>query len=505
MNQSAITNGSGVATFTGLPEGSGYSLTATKGGQTSSGVSATVVAAATTNVAIAMPVGIVAVTVSSGGSPMSGATVTLTGGNITGTITAGSTTDVNGQVTIPNVPAGAGITVTATKGLQTGSTAGVSVTGGSTTNVTVAMPLGIIAVTVLWAGSPVANCIGCVTLSGGALSSPVTGDTNASGQVNFNNVPAASGYTVSATKNGQTGQTAGVTVTGGSTTNVTVNLPVGSIAVTVTWVGSPVANCANCVTISGGNLSAPVTASTNASGQITVNSIPAGSGYTVSVTKNGQTGTTSGVTVTNGATTPVTVLMPTGTISVTVNWAGQPTNTASISITGGPSGASYSGTTNSSGVANITVPATTASFPYTVTPTKNNGTGSGSVTTLVSGGTASLTINLTPTKTFTVTVKQNNVNIPGINVTISVTGGPGGTLGANPAWTFSGVLNASSQATITVPQGVGSFTYTLKAYLTACTGASNRSGQLTGRSDNSATTTATVNMTTATCPWSPLP
>ena len=158
-NQSTTTNGSGVATFTDIPAGSGYSLTAAKSGETSAATAATVTAGASTNVPVAMPVGNVAVTVSSAGSPIVGATVTLTGGNISGTITAGSTTDVNGQVTITNVPKGSGVTVTATKGLQTGSQSPVTVPNGSTVAVTVAMPLGSIAVTATWptARSPTAR------------------------------------------------------------------------------------------------------------------------------------------------------------------------------------------------------------------------------------------------------------------------------------------------------------------------------------------------------------
>ena len=239
--QTAPTNGSGVATFTDLPAGSGYNLTASKGGQTSTSTPGTVTAGSSTNVPIAMPVGSVAVTVTSAGSPISGATVTLQNGNITGTITAGTTTDALGQVTIPNVPAGAGVTVTATKGAQTGQTTPVTVASPGPTNVSVVMPLGQIDVTVLWAGSAVANCADpCVQLSGGALVTPVTGGTDASGKVSFLNVPAGPGYIVTVNKGGQTGQQSGITVTSPGPNAVTVNMPVSSVPVHVDWAGSPV-------------------------------------------------------------------------------------------------------------------------------------------------------------------------------------------------------------------------------------------------------------------------
>ncbi len=491
------TDASGNVTFINVPAGTGYTVTATKSGQSASATPVTVTNGATTNVSLALPTGTLVVNVTSGGSAVTGATVAVTGGPMA--ITS-QTTNSSGQTTFLNVPVSATYTVTATTGSQSVSQSSVSVTVGATTTVNLAFPLGTVQVNVQWAGLPVANCVNCVTISGGNLSAAVTGSTDASGNVTFVNIPAGAGYTVTATKSGQTGTQSGITVTGGSTTSVSISMPTGSVAVTVTWVGAAVANCASCVTLSGGNLAASVVGSTDATGKVTFINVPAGSGYTVTVVKNGQTGTATAITVTNGATTPVTVAMPTGTISVTVTWAGQPTNTASISITGGPSGATYSGTTNSSGIATITVPATTVAFPYTVTATKNNGTGSASVTSLATGATASPTIALTPTKNLVITVQQNGVAIPNIAVTLSITGGPGGTVGALPAW--GGALTTTntspSKITVTVPQGVGTFTYTIRAYRTGC--GTVRSGVIAAISDNAATLTATVNMATASCP-----
>ena len=55
FSKSGTTNGSGVATFTDIPEGAGYSLTASKSGQTSAAASATAIGGTTVNVPIAMP------------------------------------------------------------------------------------------------------------------------------------------------------------------------------------------------------------------------------------------------------------------------------------------------------------------------------------------------------------------------------------------------------------------------------------------------------------------
>src|SRR4029077_3760675 len=111
-------------------------------------------------------------------------------------------------------------------------------------------------------------------------------------------------------------------------------------------------------------------------------------------------------TVTNGSTTKVTGTMPTGTITPTVTWAGKAITGATVTISGGPnSPTTYSGSTNASGQVAITVPATTAAFPYTVSVTKNNGSGSATVNTLATGGTATPAITLTPTKTFTLTIQ----------------------------------------------------------------------------------------------------
>jgi prepilin-type N-terminal cleavage/methylation domain-containing protein len=489
--KTATTNSSGVATFNDVPEGSGYTFTATKSGQTSSSVAATAVGGTTVNVPIAMPVGTIVATVQSASTPVPGATVTVSGGNLSGSVSG--TSDSAGQVTFSNVPAGSSMTVGAVKGAQNGSTTGVSVTGGNTTNVTVDMPLGTLVVTMKWAGNVVANCSNCVTLSGGALGSPVTGSTNASGQVTFSNIPPSTGYQVDATKNGQTGTVSGLTISSGANA-VTVNLPVGSVAVTVTWAGSPVASCSNCVTISGGNLAASVTGSTDASGQVTFSNIPTGTGYTVTATKSGQTGTATSVTVTNGATTPVPIAMPVGTFVVTVNQpSGTAANGASVTLSGGPMSISVPGTTNSSG--QVTFSNIPAGSGYTINASRYGQSGSATSQSVTGGGTTPVTINLAAYAQGSIKVTINKsggttCNSTQFNWTIS--GGPYSYSQSGTATTTTlGVLGTFSG----FPAGAG---YTVTVSKTSNGSQNGTVSSVTVT--NGSTTSVTVTLNTNTCP-----
>jgi Tfp pilus assembly protein PilV len=359
-------------------------------------------------------------------------------------------------------------------------------------------PAGSLDVNVQQSGSPASGAT--VTVSGGPYSiTPVSGTTDASGNVSFSGIPAGSGYTVTATKSTESANTT-VSVSDGSTTNASITLPdppAGNILATVQWAGSPVNGAT--VTLTGGPGPVSLSGTTDASGQVTFTNLPVGSGYTVAASKFGYSASAT-ASVSNGATTNTTVNLPTGTIQVTTTWAGQAAGSASVSISGGPNGGTYTGTANSSGVASVTVPATSASYPYTVSVSKNGGTGSSSVTSVPSGGTATTTVTLTPTKTITFTVQRGGSNAPNTGVTIGLTGGPNGTAGANPVYSVAGTTNGSAQISITVPAGSGS--YTIKIYLTSCSGSTNRSRSGTTVSAASGTTTATVNMTSSTCPLS---
>jgi hypothetical protein len=433
-----------------------------------------------------------------------GATVTVSGGpNDFAPIS--QTTNASGQTTFTNLPSGSETyTIDVTLGTESASGTAVIATGATTTT-TITLPdppVGNISALVRWLGANVNGAT--VTVTGGPSSVNTSLTTGASGLVTFTNLPSGSGYTVTATKGGQTVAQSGVTVTTSSTTSVTLNLPSGTIAVTATWAGQAAGSAS--VSITGGPDGGTYTGTTSAGGTVSI-AVPATTAaypYTVSVTKNGGTGAASVTSVTNGGTTAASVTMGgVGTILVSAVWAGQPAGnvggTNTITITAGPNtGASYTGTANASGQASITVPATTAAFPYTVTSAKNGGSGTASVTSVTNGGTTASSVLLTPTKTLTLLIRAGGVNIPNQPVTVSLTDGPNGTASVVPAYQFVGNTNGSSQVILTVPvQSTG--TYTIKVYRTGCPGSTNRSRTQTV-SAAAGTISATVNMTTATCP-----
>ena len=500
--RTATTNASGVATFTGLPAGSGYTVTAAKGGESAPNQTVSVSGGATNNLTFVFPTGSLKASVTWGGLTVVGATVTLSGGP--GAISLSGTSDVNGEVLFSNVPAGAGYTLSAVKSGQTG-TASPTVVGGTTTTVPVALPTVTLVATVTWVGA--ANAGATVTLSGGPLSLAATSATsNGSGQATFTNVPAGSGYTLSASENAQVTTLTSQTFATAPTTSVGIALPTGTIAINAaTWAGQPAGSAA--VTISGGpNSPTTYTGTTNASGvaSITVPATTSAYPYTVTVTKTAGTitgtGTATVTSLATGATATVAPTMtPTGTISVNAaTWATLPAGTATVTITGGANtGATYTGTTNSSGVVSIVVPATSSANPYTVPVTTAGGPGPATVTSLASGATATVAPAITPTFTLTLTIQAGGTVQKGKAITLSITGGPNGTAGAAPAYGGAFTTNASTGTiAVTLPSGAGS--YTVKAYVTGCAGSTNRSNN-TGTVVAAGATTATINMTSSTC------
>ena len=243
-----------------------------------------------------------------------------------------------------------------------------------------------------------------------------------------------------------------------------------------------------------------MSATTLVSGQITFSNVPAGSGYTLSATKSGATTTLSSQTFTTSPTTSVGIALPTGTIAVNAaTWAGRPAGSATVTVSGGPmSPTTYTGTTNSSGVVSVVVPA--SSTAYTVTVTKAGATGTATVTSLAAGATATVTPTLTPTKTLTLTIQRGGTLQTGKAITLSITGGPNGVAGAAPAYggAYTTHVTAGTIA-IVLPAGAG--TYRVKAYVTGCSGTTPKSNGNTGSSVSAAagTTTAIINMTSSTC------
>ena len=187
---------------------------------------------------------------------------------------------------------------------------------------------------------------------------------------------------------------------------------------------------------------------------------------------------------------------PTALLTVNASWGqANAADNATVTAIGGPTGNTYTGTI-SNGTASITVPQTT-SGSYTVTVAKNGATSSVTNNVLVPSTGTTITAALTPTKVLTITVQRGGALAPNTSVKISVTGGPIGGAGANPAASLGPVTTTSSSTVqITLPAGSG--TYTVKVYLGFCS-AQNRSGSNTVSAAAGATA-VTVNMTSMSCP-----
>jgi type II secretory pathway pseudopilin PulG len=335
-----------------------------------------------------------------------------------------------------------------------------------------------------------------------------TAVTNASGVATFADVPAGSGYTVTATK-GSSAASVTTSVIADTTTNVDINLPLGTIPVTVRWgPGGPVVPNAD-VTVTG-PFGYNETLQTDASGQASFADVPAGPGYDVSATKAGFTGGPVATTAVSPGTNVDVPLPATGTISVTTTWGGQFAANAQVEIAGGPDGQTYTGTTNASGVATLSVPPT-ASAAYTVRARKPAGSGTwvsaSNVTSLGSGATVSRSIALTPTRAVRFTIRHNSplAAVPsGTAITLSLTGGPNGTPGSPPTYTVAGTADSSGRVTITVPSGTTS--YTVRGYKSGCAAGSFRSGtkSFTVTAGSGTLNGGNLDLTAAACPG-PLP
>jgi type II secretory pathway pseudopilin PulG len=406
-----------------------------------------------------------ALTDGSGNPFTSGANVTVqssfTGSTYSVTVPSGTSTQtistLGGQPVIP------GATYTIKGYTTTGLCAAPSpspvpasgyptTTSGSFTLAFTPCPTGTLAINVQQLS---ANAAGAsVTVSGGPNSMTFTGlITNASGNVSVD-VPVGSGYTVTATKLSQSASTSATAVVS-STTNVSLTLPnppTGSLLVTATW-GTALASCTNCVTLTGGPLSISVTGSTDASGQVTFSNVVAGSGYTVTATKAGVSGTAS-ATVVASTTTPVAVALPTGTVNATVKWGGSlAASGATLSITGGPNSVNLTGlTANASGIYSTTLPAGSATT-YTITATKAGQSTSTTFTLPTNGSVATVSLNL-PVGTVNATVRWGAAGAFSNGATITITGGPEGS-------TISGTTNASGvYSNALMPAGTGTYTIT---------------------------------------------
>jgi Carboxypeptidase regulatory-like domain len=440
------TDGTGTWTFPNVGTGSGYSVVATDGAATGQATAISVSTGVTTNVLLSLNVGTIKVTVTDGTNPVSGVPVTLTGPN---SLVVIGTTDNSGVYSFTNIGAGGGYTVTANDGAATASASSLSVTSGNTTSVNLTIPVGSIQATVTEGGSPLPNAKVTVT---GPNGYSVSLTANASGVATFTGVGTGSGYTVTGADGPATAQQTGVSVSSGTTTNVAVDISVGSIKVTVN-AGSTGLSGIN-VSLTGAN-SYSASGVTDSTGVYTFAKVPVGGGFTVTATAGVASANQSNVSVASGATTHVTLAMPTGQIRASVMIGGTGLAGQTVTVTG-PNSYSATGTTDATGLcvfANIPIGA-----GYTVATTYGTTVQQANQTVLKNGITdVLLTI---PSGSLKVTVQnQSAVSIAGAKVTLSSTNGvtaAPGTTASNGTYTFS--LPAASGYTVTAKDGAGSAT-----------------------------------------------
>lgn len=339
-------------------------------------------------------------------------------------------------------------------------------------------------VTVTQGGVGVQGATVTVT-DGGAVN--VTGTTDSSFTASFSAINPGT-YTVTATSLGQSGSVT-ATTTAGNTTYVTIDLPApATIVATVTWAGQPAGGVT--VTLTGGPKGVSLSGVSDAAGQVRFSNLPPGSGYTVTATKAGASASQSNITAPGGATTPVTLVMPTASLRVTVTWGsgGPLVQGATVTLTGGPMGTNVSGTTNQSGqVLFVNVPQATSGTLYSVTATHGGRSGAVSSVTVPAGGQAvTVALSVSGGKTLTVNVKRSGSNVSGAMV--ALIGGPS-------SITLIATTDGSGNATFTnVPTGSN---YTLKAW--NCSFASSRSTTSGPFSVNSSST-QNLTLTGSTCP-----
>jgi hypothetical protein len=376
-----------VYTFANVPEGSGYTLTASKttaNGDGSATVNAiTVVDGATTSIPVAFETATVDVEITKNGIPVSGATVTLSGGPM-------GLSPITGASPFNFVPVGSGYTVSATlsgNGGGSDTATGVVVSAPSTT-VPLVFKSGTVRVSVNWATLAVPAASIRLTGPGGV---DITQTADLSGVSDFT-VPVGSGYSVAVTKTTANGNSNTVSAAVPGTVDdvtivpVTVNLtPTRQVTVTVNWgtrapaSATPIPVTGAAVTLAGGPLGVPFASAnphTNAAGQWVFAAVPAGTNYTASATKTGSTGSSSSPAAINAtADTSATVtLTPVGALTVTVKrlstgvlctgWA--------VRVWGGPapipSGSPVILTTTATGV--VTFSSLPAAAGYTIRVTK---------------------------------------------------------------------------------------------------------------------------------------
>ncbi|HEU5271981.1 MAG TPA: carboxypeptidase regulatory-like domain-containing protein [Jatrophihabitans sp.] len=296
---STTADASGNYSFSGIPAGT-YTVTGTASGykaRSYSGVTVTSGQTTTQNVQLTTTGRVTGTVTGAGGVALSGATVTLQGGNLPTTDTV--TTDASGAYASDWDPIGTYTVTCSAAGYADQTVSGVAITTGGLTTVNCTLSntgtlTGV--VTNLNTGGAISGAT--VSYSGGSTTS------DSAGRYTFSGVTAGT-YSITATASGYKSRTySGVTVTAGQTTTQDVQLTTtGRVTGTVTSGGTAVSGAT--ITLQGGNLPTTDTVTSDSTGHYTSNWDPIGT-YTVTCSAPGHgTQTISGVQITTGGLTTV--------------------------------------------------------------------------------------------------------------------------------------------------------------------------------------------------------
>jgi hypothetical protein len=296
---STTTDASGNYSFSGIPAGT-YTVTGTASGykaRSYSGVTVTSGQTTTQDVQLTTTGRVTGTVTGAGGAALSGATVTLQGGNLPTTDTV--ITDASGNYTSNWDPIGTYTVTCSAAGYASQTVTGVAITTGGLTTVNCALSntgtlTGV--VTNLNTGGAISGAT--VSYSGGSTT------TDTGGRYTFTGVPAGT-YSITATASGYKARTySGVTVTAGATNTQDVQLTTtGRVTGTVTAGGAAVSGAT--ITLQGGNLPTTDTVTSDSTGHYTSNWDPIGT-YTVICSAPGHsTQTITGVQITTGGLTTV--------------------------------------------------------------------------------------------------------------------------------------------------------------------------------------------------------
>lgn len=319
--------------------------------------------------------GILNVTVvNSGGSPVNGALVSLSGGQIPTSLTGA--TNASGVYSSGWIPIGA-YTVSSGSVSET-----ATVSTGKTTSITITQSSGPTTGTIT---GVVTNSSG-TALSGATVSSGgISATTQANGTYSLANVPAGA-QTVTASLTGYQTATQSVTLTAGGTSTTNFSLTQASSTGTLT---GKITNIATGSVLSGATVKwGSMAVSTNAGGIYTISNVTSGN-QSLTASATGYLARNSTVNVVGGATATLNIqLSAAGIIAVkAVNASGTTDPGATVTIKGGEISTTVPGTTNASGAFSSSwIPIGT----YTVTISESGHTTQTHTATVTSGKTTAV-------------------------------------------------------------------------------------------------------------------